>query len=103
MFAIVAVVATMLVASAAVATEDAFAGKKKKYSQAISQANACGNGKLPLDVYCQNIDSQVQGKENSVAQSGSQGQAQGDDGGYDGGKGGKGGYDGGKGGKGGPP
>ena len=91
MFAIVAVVATMLVASAAVATEDAFAGKKKKYSQAISQANACGNGKLPLDVYCQNIDSQVQGKKNSVAQSGSQGQAQGDDGGYDGDKGGYGG------------
>ena len=50
--AIVATVAVMLVASAAVATEDAFADKKKKKenNQALSQANACGNGKLPLNV-----------------------------------------------------
>lgn len=30
-------------------------------------ANDCGNGELPLNVGCQNIDSQVQGDENSVA------------------------------------
>jgi len=83
--AVVAVVAVMLVASAAVATEDAFAGKKKKYNQALSQANACGNGKLPLNVFCQNIDSQVQGEENVVALDGTQ-QAQ--DNGFDGGHGG---------------
>jgi subtilase family serine protease len=42
------------------ATEDAFAGKKKKteYNQATSQANACGNDKLTLNVGCQNIGSQ---------------------------------------------
>jgi hypothetical protein len=59
-----------------VATEDAFAGKKKGYekNQAISQANACGNGELPLNVYCQNIGSQIQGDENAVAPSASQGQ-----------------------------
>lgn len=53
-FAILAVVAVMLVASAVVATEDTFAGKKKKkeYNQALSQANACGNGNLPLNVFC---------------------------------------------------
>lgn len=66
--AIVAVVAMMLVASAAVATEDAFAGKKKKeYNQALSQANACGNGKLPLNVFCSNSGSQIQGDENAVS------------------------------------
>lgn len=66
-FAIVAAVAVMLVASAAVATEDAFAGKKKKYNQALSQANACGNGKLPLNVFCSNSASQIQGDENAVS------------------------------------
>lgn len=71
--AIVATMAVMLVGATALATEDAFAGKKKyEKNQAISQANACGNGKLPLNVFCQNIDSQVQGEENAVSISGSQ-------------------------------
>jgi hypothetical protein len=65
----VAAIAAMLIATAAIATEDAFAGKKKKtkYSQALSQANACGNGVLPLNVGCQNTASQIQGDENGVA------------------------------------
>ena len=65
----VAAIAAMLIATAAIATEDAFAGKKKKtkYSQAFSQANACGNGELPLNVGCQNTASQIQGDENGVA------------------------------------
>ncbi len=72
-FAIVAAVAVMLVASAAVATEDAFAGKKhQKYNQALSQANACGNGELPLNVFCSNSASQIQGDENAVSTSSSQ-------------------------------
>ncbi len=68
-FAIVAAVAVMLVASTAVVTEDAFAGKKKKNenNQALSQANACGNGKLPLNVFCSNSASQIQGDENAVS------------------------------------
>ncbi len=68
-FAIVAAVAVMLVASTAVVTEDAFAGKKKKNenNQALSQANACGNGKLPLNVFCSNSASQIQGNENAVS------------------------------------
>jgi hypothetical protein len=71
---IVAVMAVMLIGATALATDDAFAGKKKhkEYNQATSQANACGNGKLPLNVFCQNIGSQVQGDENAVAASGSQ-------------------------------
>jgi hypothetical protein len=70
----VAAVAAMLVATSLVGTNDAFAGKKKGYekNQAISQANACGNGVLPLNVGCQNIASQVQGDENTVAQAAEQ-------------------------------
>jgi hypothetical protein len=69
----VAAIAAMLVATSLVSTNDAFAGKKKyEKNQAISQANACGNGKLPLNVGCQNIASQVQGDENAVAQAAEQ-------------------------------
>jgi hypothetical protein len=68
---IVAAMAVMLVGATALATDDAFA-TKKKYNQATSQANACGNGELPLNVFCQNIGSQVQGDENAVALDGFQ-------------------------------
>jgi hypothetical protein len=64
--------AVMLIGATALATEDAFATKKREYNQATSQANACGNGELPLNVFCQNIGSQVQGDENAVAASGAQ-------------------------------
>ena len=66
---IVAAMAVMLIGATALATEDAFAGKKKhkEYNQATSQANACGNGFLPENVFCQNIGSQIQGDENAVA------------------------------------
>lgn len=68
-FVIVAAMTAMLIGATALATTDsAFAGKKKyEKNQAISQTNACGNGELPLNVGCQNIDSQVQGDENVVA------------------------------------
>jgi hypothetical protein len=71
---IVAAMAVMLVGATALATDDAFADGKKKYgkNQVISQANACGNGKLAMYVFCQNIDSQVQGEDNGVALSGVQ-------------------------------
>ena len=67
--AIVATMAVMLIGATALATEDAFAGKKKhkEYNQATSQANACGNGFLPENVGCQNIASQIQGDENAVS------------------------------------
>jgi hypothetical protein len=69
----VAAMAVMLIGATALATEDAFAGKKKyEKNQATSQANACGNGELPLNVFCQNINSQVQGEENAVSAAGSQ-------------------------------
>ena len=70
----VAAVAAMLIATSAISVEDAFAGgkKKKEYNQATSQANACGNDLMPLNVGCQNTGSQVQGDENGVALVGQQ-------------------------------
>jgi hypothetical protein len=67
---IVAAMTVMLIGATALATsESAFAGGKKHYekNQAISQANACGNGFLPENVGCQNIASQIQGDENAVS------------------------------------
>jgi hypothetical protein len=66
---IVAALAVMLFGATALATEDAFADKRKKYdkNQVTSLANACGNDKLPMYVFCQNIASQVRGDGNAVA------------------------------------
>src|SRR5688572_27282750 len=70
-FVIVAAMTAMLIGATALATTDsAFADKKKKgyeKNQALTQANACGNGELPLNVGCQNAGSQIQGDENAVA------------------------------------
>src|SRR5688572_15147166 len=65
-YAVVAVAAMLLATFAAsmATSENAFAYKK---NQATSQANACGNGDLPLNIGCQNTGSQIQGDENSVA------------------------------------
>jgi hypothetical protein len=77
--AVVAALAVMLVAATALVTTDsAFADKKKKKggyekSQAVSQINDCGNGELPLNVWCQNTTSQIQGDENAAGISSNQG------------------------------
>jgi hypothetical protein len=64
---IVAALTIMLIGATALSTTDsALAGKKYEKSQAASQANACGNGKMPLDVFCQNLLSQIQGDGNAV-------------------------------------
>jgi hypothetical protein len=80
--AVVAVLAAMLVTATALATEDAFADKKRhddkkkggyEKSQAVSQVNDCGNGELPLNVWCQNTASQIQGEGNYVETESAQG------------------------------
>jgi hypothetical protein len=65
---IVAAMTAMLVGATTLSTTDSvFAGKKKyEKSQAASQANECGNGELPLNVFCQNLLSQIQGDGNAV-------------------------------------
>ena len=74
-----AAMVVMLVGATALAAEDAYAGKKKESNQATSQATACGNDELPLNVFCQNTESQVEGEDNSVAITGSQSTASGGD------------------------
>jgi hypothetical protein len=66
--AVVTVMTAMLLGATALATEDiAFAGKKKyEKSQALSQANACGNGDLAMWVFCQNLAAQIQGDGNAM-------------------------------------
>jgi hypothetical protein len=67
---VVAAMAIMLIGATALATDDAFADKKKKSyekSHAVSQVNDCGNGELPLNIRCQNTASQIQGDDNEAA------------------------------------
>jgi hypothetical protein len=54
-------------------TENAFAYNK---NQVASQANDCGNGDTPFDVFCQNLASQIQGDRNTVGIAASQGFAE---------------------------
>ena len=72
---VVAAMAIMLIGAIALATEDAFADKKRhddkkkggyEKSQATAQANYCGNDELPLNVFCQNLAAQLQGDGNAV-------------------------------------
>jgi len=78
---IVAALAVMMIGATALATEDAFADKKRhddkkkggyEKSQAVSQVNDCGNGELPLNIGCQNTASQIQGDYNSAASASAQ-------------------------------
>jgi uncharacterized membrane protein len=69
--AVVALAATLVTSTALATADNAFADKKKKTSyektQAGSQVNDCGNGDTPIDVFCQNLESQIQGDGNAVA------------------------------------
>jgi hypothetical protein len=66
---VVTTMAVMPIGTTAFATDNAFADGKKYYekNQAVSQANDCGNGELPLNIGCQNTVSQIQGDENVVS------------------------------------
>ena len=67
----IATIAAVLVGATTLASAGSVSATYEK-SQATSQANACGNGELPINVGCQNVDSQIQGDENSVAQAANQ-------------------------------
>ena len=74
----IAAIGVMLVATSAMTTIDhaAFAKKHRhhhhhgnnnnKQSQAAAQANVCGNGTLPMKVFCQALSNQIQGDGNAV-------------------------------------
>jgi hypothetical protein len=65
---IIAAVTVMLIGATILSTTDSAFAAKKKYekSQAAAQANYCGNGEAPLNVFCQNLLSQIQGDGNAV-------------------------------------
>jgi hypothetical protein len=91
----IAMIATM---TSIISASDSFAAKKYDKSQLTIQTNSCGNGEILVEnkphgvtegltamgdggsdipeitggTFCQNIDSQIQGKENSAALSGVQ-------------------------------
>ncbi len=69
-YAIVVTMTAMLVVATTFATTDNVFADKKGYekSQAVPQANDCGDGDLPMDVSCSNTASQIQGKDNSIAE-----------------------------------
>jgi hypothetical protein len=85
---VVAAMAVMLIGATALATDDAFADKKRhddkkkggyEKSQATAQANNCGNGELPENVFCSNTASQIQGDDNSAALTSAQASEEEDD------------------------
>jgi hypothetical protein len=65
-----ALAAMLVVATALTTTDNAFATKYK--SQAVAQANECGNGFMSENVGCQNTASQIQGDDNRAALASSQ-------------------------------
>jgi hypothetical protein len=66
---VIAMTATLIGASAFATADSVFAGKEKyEKSQAVPQVNACGDHDLPMGVSCSNTASQIQGKDNSVAE-----------------------------------
>ena len=72
--AIVVAITTMLIGATVFATAETVFADKKKYekSQAGSQVNSCGNGKMPMNIFCQNLLSQIEGDGNAVNILGSQ-------------------------------
>ncbi|HEY7078775.1 MAG TPA: hypothetical protein VH500_03675 [Nitrososphaeraceae archaeon] len=74
----IAALGVMLVATSSMTTIDhaVFAKKHKhhhhhgnnnnKQSQAAAQANVCGDGFMPMKVFCQALNNQIQGDGNAV-------------------------------------
>lgn len=56
----------MLVIAGVLANVNDVSATKYESSQAISGANDCGNGKLPLNIFCQNLASQIDGDGNAI-------------------------------------
>src|SRR5215813_8087516 len=85
--AAIAVLAALLATGAAMSSEIAYASGNhysKSVRQTIAQDNYCGGGTMPLDIYCQNLGSQIKGDHNAVnaigiQPSGSSGVKHGDD------------------------
>ena len=68
---VLAAMAVMLIGAPTLVTDSAFATKREN-NQATAQTNSCGNDFEPTFVFCQNLNSQIQGDENSAALVGQQ-------------------------------
>jgi hypothetical protein len=66
------ITAVMLIATTAISNITTGSVLAYDKNQAKSDINECGNGQVPTNIGCQNIDSQIQGDENSVALAGVQ-------------------------------
>lgn len=56
----------MLAIVGSLASVNEASATKYESSQASSGANDCGNGVLPLNVFCQNLASQIEGDGNAI-------------------------------------
>jgi hypothetical protein len=59
--------AVILVVSISLISPDSLFADGYEKSQAVSQANECGNYWFPVNIICSNINSQAQDDENNVA------------------------------------
>ena len=63
-FAVIAGITIVVLGS--LASFNDVSATKYKSSQASAQANDCGNGVLPLNIFCQNLASQIDGDGNAI-------------------------------------
>jgi hypothetical protein len=59
--------AVILVVSISLISPDSVFADGYEKSQAVSQANECGNYWFPVNIICSNLNSQAEGDENNVA------------------------------------
>jgi hypothetical protein len=67
----IATIAAFLVTAAVMIPDNALAHSKKK-TQTTAQANVCGEGTLPLAIFCQTLSNQIQGNDNAANMIGQQ-------------------------------
>jgi dipeptide/tripeptide permease len=60
------VAGAMLVFAGVLANVNDVSATKYERSQISLGTNDCGNGKLPLNIFCQNIASQIDGEGNAI-------------------------------------
>ncbi|MGH9950903.1 MAG: hypothetical protein ACRD5J_04695 [Nitrososphaeraceae archaeon] len=67
-----AAIAMTFTLTASAFVDDNTSAKKYEKNQAMSGANACGDGELPLNVLCNNEASEIQGDENAIGMTSAQ-------------------------------
>jgi hypothetical protein len=69
---VIGMIAAFILAAAAITVKTTESTNNKE-TQTTSEVNDCGNGGTPADVFCQTIESQIKGDDNSVIIRGKQG------------------------------